>query len=290
MTGRKAQKEILQAVRTNDPDRYLATLFAPSETIPHLMALYAFNCELVKIPSHVSDPMLGEIRLQWWRDVLHAMEKGEETGHPIADAFGSTIRRFDLPHFDILGLIDARSFDISQAVMPDTQALNTYLGKTEGTLFKLACHILGGEQMDNAEQAARLAGSAYGRMDILRTLARSLAQGRVPLPASSLMERGFDPQILTAREPKEKWTQDLRDIWKWVLAESITDIQKTHAEAERAMRSLPGQLRPAFLPLALIAPHLKSITKVGHDPLTMIASIYPLHRIWRLWRAFPSFR
>lgn len=253
------------------------------------MALYAFNCELVKISSHVSDPMLGEIRLQWWRDVLQAMEKGNETGHPIADAFGRTIRHFNLPHYDILGIIDARSYDVSQASMPDTQALNVYLGKTEGALFKLACHILSGEHSNDAEQAAILAGSAYGRMAILRTLARNLAEGRIPLAASELMEMGFDTEILIARLPRDKWLPEYCDIWMRTLAENITGIRDKLSKAEQQMKSLPRQLRPAFLPLALISPYLNALELPGHDPLTTIAHINPLLRIWRIWRAFPDF-
>ena len=59
-----------EIVRTGDPDRFRTALFATPEAREHLFALYAFNLEIAKIAPMVSEPMLGEIRLQWWREAL----------------------------------------------------------------------------------------------------------------------------------------------------------------------------------------------------------------------------
>ena len=53
-----------------DRDRYLADLFAPEAARPHLFALHAFNARLRGSATASSEPTLGEIRLQWWRDAL----------------------------------------------------------------------------------------------------------------------------------------------------------------------------------------------------------------------------
>ena len=57
-------------VRAGDKDRYLASLFAPDELRPYLLALYAFNIEIARVRETVSEAALGEIRLQWWRDAI----------------------------------------------------------------------------------------------------------------------------------------------------------------------------------------------------------------------------
>ena len=57
-------------VRDNDPDRFFATLFAPADMRPHIFALYAFSHEIARVRESVSEPMPGEVRLQWWRDAL----------------------------------------------------------------------------------------------------------------------------------------------------------------------------------------------------------------------------
>ena len=57
-------------VREEDRDRFLATLFAPARVRPALFALYAFDIEIAHVAARVSEPLAGEVRLQWWRDVV----------------------------------------------------------------------------------------------------------------------------------------------------------------------------------------------------------------------------
>ena len=71
-----------------DRDRYLADLFAPARGAPHLFALHAFNAEVARVRDAVSEPTLGEIRLQWWRD---AIASGDGGGNPVAAALIETI-------------------------------------------------------------------------------------------------------------------------------------------------------------------------------------------------------
>ena len=89
-------------VREADKDRYLASLFAPDGRRPYLQALYAFNAELARIRETVSEPMLGEIRLQWWHDTLSAIEAKQTVDHPVAQAFSVVVQQFGLPleHFE----------------------------------------------------------------------------------------------------------------------------------------------------------------------------------------------
>src|SRR5215207_11715913 len=84
-------------VRAADPDRYFAALFAPADKRPHLFALYAFSLEIARVREAVSDPMLGDIRLQWWRDALQGEARGDVRANPVAAALDETVVRFRLP-------------------------------------------------------------------------------------------------------------------------------------------------------------------------------------------------
>ena len=79
--------EIAAAVRIADRDRYLSALFAPAEARRHLLALYAFNAEIARVRESVTEPGIGEIRLQFWHDALH----GDGAGHPVGQALVETI-------------------------------------------------------------------------------------------------------------------------------------------------------------------------------------------------------
>lgn len=75
-----------QELRGLDGDLYLCHLFAPSEKRDALLTLYHFYADIARIPTAVSDPMIGAIRLQWWRDLLDAVEAGDSRGTPIGEA------------------------------------------------------------------------------------------------------------------------------------------------------------------------------------------------------------
>src|SRR5712671_5711329 len=101
-----------ELVRTGDKNRFLATLFAPQKYRRALYALYAFNLEVARTRELAREPMPGEIRLQWWRDVLGGAGRGEIDAHPIATALRDVVVRYRLPPKMLLELIDARSFDL----------------------------------------------------------------------------------------------------------------------------------------------------------------------------------
>src|SRR5687767_346179 len=79
-------KPLMELVRTADRDRYLAALYAPEDRRADLLALYAFNAEISGIRDRVSQSLPGEIRLQWWRDVIAARDADAGAGHPVAEA------------------------------------------------------------------------------------------------------------------------------------------------------------------------------------------------------------
>src|SRR5215813_7255803 len=97
-------------VRAADKDRYLASLFAPAPARPHLHALYAFASEISRVRDAAREPLPGEIRLQWWRDVLEGEGRGEVSANPVAAALLDTIARCGLPTARLIALIDAHAF------------------------------------------------------------------------------------------------------------------------------------------------------------------------------------
>src|SRR5438067_12028668 len=84
-------------VRKHDPDRYFSALFAPAEKRPFLFALYAFNHEIARIGETVREPMMGEIRLQWWRETVGSARAGEPREHDVARALAAPVARIDRP-------------------------------------------------------------------------------------------------------------------------------------------------------------------------------------------------
>jgi phytoene synthase len=65
-------------VRRVDPDRWLASRFiADPKARADVIALYAFNYELARVAGGVSNALMGEIRLTWWREAMEEIAAGQ---------------------------------------------------------------------------------------------------------------------------------------------------------------------------------------------------------------------
>lgn len=268
---------VRRIARSGDPDRALAALFAPRETRADLLALYAFNVELARIAEQVTEPELGAIRLQWWREALARARDGEKTGHPVADAMGDVQRRRALAPECIESLIEARSFDIATRLMPDRSALETYLHDTAGALFALAA-ACAGVPGASLEPAASQAGLAYGLTGLMRALPVHASSGRVYLPADALRRHGTSPEAVLAGQTEPGLLVVLEDL----RGKARTALD----DARRHVAKLDRRAQAAFLPLSLLDLYLAALERRGRDPLHEIADINPLNRLWRMarWR------
>src|SRR5919206_4772591 len=117
-------------VRTGDRERYLSALFAPAERRRALFALYAFNLEIGRIGEVVRNPLAGEIRLEWWREVLRGEGRGGVEGNPVAAALRATIVEHGLSEERLTQILDARSFDFSTEPMRSLRDLESYAQAT----------------------------------------------------------------------------------------------------------------------------------------------------------------
>ena len=126
-----------------DPERFLTVLFAPPEQRDGLIALYHFNTEIAGARHRVSEPMIGEIRLQWWREALDEIYGGGPVrAHPTVEALAGAIKTHALPRAPFEALIDARALDLYDEPFED---IDQYLRDTSSTLMQLASHVCGGD-------------------------------------------------------------------------------------------------------------------------------------------------
>jgi 15-cis-phytoene synthase len=262
-------------VRSGDQDRYLAGLLAPRTARDHLFALYAFNIELARIGERVTEPQLGEIRLEWWRNVLET-PAGEPAAHPVAAALIAARAACDLPDALLAGMIDARGVDVQREPIASTEALDAYLHATAGAVFRLGAWIAGARD-DSVAKASEAAAIAYGLTGVMRALPYHAARGQLYLPADFLRAFGVDGASILAGEESD----GLRNA----LA-VLRDRAREHYLRFRALSAtLPTAALPAFLPLALVPAYLRRLGHPRHRPLNEIAEVNPLGRFTRIWLA-----
>ncbi len=126
----------LATLRGTDRDRYLACLLSPPDKRGALAALYAFNAEIARIRDVVREPLPGEIRLQWWRDLLEGSARGDSTGNPVAAGLLEAIETYRLPRQTLVDMIEARIFDLYDDPLTDRNALEGYAGETASALIQ----------------------------------------------------------------------------------------------------------------------------------------------------------
>jgi 15-cis-phytoene synthase len=266
------KRTIVAILREGDPDRYLATLFAPVVARDDLFALYALNVELAHIGERVNEPDLGKIKLQWWREALARSATGEATASPVADAIGAVLKKRPDAAGRIGKMIDAREFDVAVRIMPAMSALEAYLDATAGSLFAAAITIGGGEAY-RLQPLCDAAGRAYGLAGLMRSLPVHAARGRCDLPVDLLRHHGTSPEQILSGQPSTGLAS--------VLAELRGKARISLEDARRKLADLPPRERKVFLPLALVRPYLTSLAKVADDPFRFAATISPLYRLWR---------
>lgn len=257
-------------VEEGDRDRALSLAFAPRELRADLAALYAFNVEITRVRDLISQPLPGEIRLQWWRDVINqpgANLKGEaqpdevapgggEAGHPVASRLLDVIARHKLPVAAFDRMLEARIFDLYDDPMPSRENFEAYAGETASTLIMLAATILSPRDADEVADAAGHAGVAQTVAGVLRLLPIHRARRQIFVPADILEAAGCSPEVLIAGKG---------DAAGRAMAAMIA-FGRDHAEkARRHVAGVAKPVRPAFLPALLATPYLDRIERSGAE-------------------------
>ncbi|MDR6667187.1 phytoene synthase [Rhizobium sp. 1399] len=254
MADPKTNQDIsLAMLRDIDRDRYLACLLSPDDKRGALAALYAFNAELARIRDLVHEPLPGEIRMQYWRDLLEGNAHGSTEANPLAAALLSTVETYRLPRQTLVNMIEARIFDLYDDPMESRTALEGYAGETASALIQLAGLILSPEEAMKSADAAGHAGVAQAISGMLLLMPLQQRRGQVYIPLEILSATGLDRETFLAGTDKLRISAAI---------EAFAGLGRDHLAKARASAPSPSVL-PAFLPVALAEPVLVKAQKRG---------------------------
>ncbi|PST24750.1 phytoene/squalene synthase family protein [Mesorhizobium plurifarium] len=277
----QSDDQILATLRDTDRDRYLACLLSPSEKQHALAALYAFYAEIARVRDMVKEPLPGEIRLQWWRDLLDN-EQSDGAGHPLAEALLRCIRQHHLPVRVLQDMIDARIFDLYDDPMQDREALEGYAGETASALIQLSSLILDPDNAAQSAYAAGHAGVAQTIAGLLLLFPVHVRRGQVYFPAELLGATGLDAEKLLAGTDEVAIERAVR---------AFCGLGRDHlAKAREGAGSISARNFSAFLPVALAEPVFDRAEAAGARILRQPLQPPQWRRQWRMWRASRSRR
>lgn len=242
---------IVQQLRRDDSDRFLAALFAPAEVRHHLLTLYALDHELKRIPHIVSEPMLGAIRFQWWRDTIGAIYQGEAPGHELVQPLSQAIAAGGLPPQAFHHWVDAREDEMSELPFEDLHTMSAHARRADGTIAELAARLMA---KDTDATAAADFGSVYGLIDLMKRCGSAAGRRSAFLPSDilgdaqeALFSGRLTPQVKAAFN---------------AVGQHAADLLKSAQETK-----LPKQHLPAALHAGLVPGYVRMFSRADFDPL-----------------------
>jgi len=265
-------------VRGHDFVRYASSLFVPADRRRALLALYAFNVEISRVRDQVSQPLPGEIRLQWWTDMLTGEGDGGAEGNPVAAELLRAVNERRLPVEPLSRLIEEHQFDLYNDPMPTMAALEGYINDTSSALFSLAAGIAG-QSSEEIEHLARHAGLAQGLAQVMASLPLDASRRQSFVPQQVLDSHGCGIEEVFAG----KETPKLRAALDQLLGEARGHLKT----ALGLLETVPREVRPVFLPLAKVGRDLARMSRADNDPFVPRPTSR-FRTLWMLWRASRS--
>jgi len=248
--------QLAESLRRHDRDRYLSALFAPADRRAAVIALYAFNHEIAKTREIVTEPLLGRIRLQWWREALDEADRGAPVReHEVMTPLAAAIRQHQLSreHFD--AMIDARELDLVDEPPTSLAALEDYCAATAGRLQRLVLEALGVRREDEAAAGAREVGIGYALVGLIRAIPYLARVRRHRIPTEIVDEVGLDVETLFELKPSAALAA--------AVAYLATRAREHLATARTRRSALPKAALPALLPARVASGYLRDIEAVG---------------------------
>jgi 15-cis-phytoene synthase len=265
-------------VRSHDFARYASTLFVSPDERRALLALYAFNVEIVRVRDQVTQPLPGEVRLQWWSDMLEGDGHGGVEGNPVASELLLAIRHFQLPVEPLTRLIDEHQFDVYNDPMPTLASLEGYVTDTSSALLALAARIAAAPSAE-IEHLARHAGLAQGFARVIATLPRDAVRRQLFVPVQLLARQGIGAAAIFAG----KETPAVRAAVDQLIGEARRHLDTAFG----LLPHIAPEARPIFLPLAVVKRDLRQMARADSDPFAPPAPSR-FRTLWTLWRASRS--
>ena len=219
-----------QQVRTFDRDRFLCALFAPAERREDLFAVLALDVELRRIAGVVSEPLVGQMRMQWWREAVAGAFAGDAPAHPVVEALAAVARR-GLGRRRVEGLIEAHAHELEAEPPVSVAALVDRVHATAGFLTALSLDVLGATD-EPSGVAGRHVAVAWALIGELRAMAAAARGGR-----------GRPPLDLGREAPVPDRAAAVKDV----VGHAAAHLAEARARPGRVPRAALAALLPATL-------------------------------------------
>lgn len=283
MTPTLAAIDLPGLVRSSDPARFFANQFVPEMHRGDVCALYAFDIEISKITRTVREPMAGEIRLQWWREVFQGERDTEAAASPLASIMLELSRRHSVGPQIWQNYLDGRIFDLYDDAVEDNSAFEAYSGQTAGTILQLTCLIL---DRQKSSSASDVSGYLACALSLWARVLHPIIHATSPISSRLLVStsRFLPPDLRNAVDIDENPFMDSGAVDVQAYVKEVSAAAESYIERARvAAAATPKTLRPAYLHIAPIASQISRLNALP-KPQLPVKEVGTPKLIWQLWR------
>ena len=200
-------------LKERDPTRFRSIMAAPEKLRPYYFVIFALNIEVSRAPYLTKEPLIADIRLQWWLDVLDEIIGGKTVRtHAVATPLSkciSTSQAKELKKFVL-----ARKWDIHFNEFDSLTELKKYLYETTGILFQVAA----GRNVATKDKYFNDACMAIALANYLTATPELKRVGKLPFAGLSPTEIGDQCSIAMANlKTAKSYMENFTERERWVL-------------------------------------------------------------------------
>ena len=241
-------------VYKDDHNRYLTALFVDKDKRRSLFALYAFNIEISKVVEISKEPLVCQIKLQWWRDSLDDLKKGQVAKHPVIQELAMVLTDHQIDLDDLLMIIQARNSELLDKSPKTLNALTEYCRHTAGILNRLGLQIITNDSNHPHRSHCEDLGTAWGLIGIIRAISFHATAQRCFIPDELLGEANIKIEDLYKGDFSPQFSQAITPMCD--RAENIL---------KQALYSVPKADKCAFLLAPLAKNYINRLKASSYD-------------------------
>ncbi|CCM03530.1 uncharacterized protein FIBRA_05664 [Fibroporia radiculosa] len=272
-------------IRKRDYEAFLTSPFWPRDLRAHFIALRAFYVELATVPEAVSNPTIGKMRMQFWRDAVKAIGDGRPPRHPVALALSDACWSGGLPAYHLKRIIDARDAELHTPTHLTLNSLTAHAESTSSTFLYLLLSLLSLTSSSTLSHAASHLGIAQGIATLLRALPYHASQGRMVIPAEITARHGVSQEEVFRRGGHAVGIEDAVFEFATIANDNLLTSKEmfNHAGLDG---KIPWRARPAFLSAVSARQYLNRLEAANFDAFDPSLQLRDWKLPWKIWRSY----
>ncbi|KAG8931597.1 hypothetical protein FRC02_002472 [Tulasnella sp. 418] len=228
----------------------------------------------------VSKPVIGQMRMQFWRDALKSIQQDKPPQHPIAIALHQASKKAHLSPYHLKRIIDARDQDLYAPTHPTLSSLNAYAESTSSTVYYLLLSLLSQNSSSTHSHALSHIGTATTITTLLRALPFHASQRRSIIPTEIASKHGLIEEDLFRYGGSAQGLDEAVYEFATVANDHVITAREMYKDG-----GIPRAVMPIYLSAVPVTSYLERLEKVNFDAFHPTLQTRDWRLPFRIWRA-----